>query len=290
MFEAVITQGSMTEAARRFGVTQPAVSAAIAKLEVQVGFPLFRREGRRLLPTSEATLLHAEAARLLADFRRLDEAAAGITAGLRGTLTIATNPGPAIAWFPPVIAAFCAARPDIRLRMLTRSSGEVRDLAALSAFDLGLAEAPFVRGEILIHRYAFARVAVLPAGHRLAVEPVLDPVLLDGEAMVATVSSSWNWATVARTFEAAGSTCRVVAECEFTAIAVNLVRAGLGVCVADPLSVAGLGTAGLVVRPFRPTLSYEVGLLAPAHGRMTRLAEVFAAQFHAHVRPHLIEA
>ena len=290
MFEAVITHGSVTEAARQFGVTQPAVSAAIAKLERQVGFPLFRREGRRLLPTSEASLLHSEAARVLADFRRFGEVAAGITAGLRGTLTIATHPGPAIAWLPTLLAGFCAERPGVRLRLLTRSSGEVRDLAALSAFDIGLAEAPFTRGETLIHRYAFPRVAVLPEGHRLAKEAVLDPALLDNEGMVATVTSSWSWATVARTFEAAGATCRVVAECEFTAVAVNLVRAGLGVCVADPLSVAGLGTSGLAVRPFRPTLPYEVGLLAPAHGTLTRLAGAFAARFHDHVQPHLIGA
>ena len=243
-----------------------------------------------MLPTPEASLLYSEAARVLADFRRLSEAAAGITAALRGTLTIATHPGPAIAWLPALIAGFCATRPDVRFRMLTRSSGEVRDLASLSAFDLGLAEAPFIRGEILLHRYSFARVAVLPEGHHLSGEPTLSPALLDDEAMVATVNSNWNWSTVARTFEAAGATCRVVAECEFTAVAINLVRAGLGVCVADPLSVAGLGTAGLVVRPFHPTLPYEVGLLAPAHGRLTRLAEAFAAQFHAHVQPHLIEA
>ena len=108
---------------------------------------------------------------------------------------------------------------------------------------------------------------------------MLGPALLDNEAMVATVTVGWNWAVVARTFEAAGATCRVIAECEFTAIAINLVRAGLGVCVADPLSVAALGIGRHIVRPFSPTLPYEVGLLAPAHGTLTRLAEAFATQF-----------
>ncbi len=74
---------------------------------------------------------------MLADFRRLSEAAAGISVGQAGTLTVATNPMPAIAWLPPAAAAFCRDRPQVRLRILTRSSSEVRDLAALSAFDLG---------------------------------------------------------------------------------------------------------------------------------------------------------
>lgn len=178
----------------------------------------------------------------------------------------------------------------MRLRLLTRSSGEVRDLAGMSAFDLGLAEAPFTRGETVLRRYSFARVAVLPDGHRLAAEPVLTPRLLDGEALVATVSSGWSWATVTRAFEAAGAECRVVAECEFTAVAINLVRAGLGACVADPLSAYGPDGRGLIVRPFMPVLPYDVGLLAPAHGTVTRLAEAFAAEFHTHVQPYLIEA
>ena len=103
------------------------------------------------------------------------------------------------------------------------------------------------------------------------------------------VRDSWSWATVARTFEAAGARCRVVAECEFTAIAINMVAAGLGLCLADPLSVAGARAQGLVVRRFQPTLPYDVGLLRPAHGTLTRLAEAFAAEFHAHVAPHVIE-
>lgn len=287
VFEAVVTLGSVTQAARRLGVTQPAVSAALAKLERAVGFALFRREGRRLLPTPEAMLLHGKAFSVLSDFRGLSETAAAIAAGQAGTLTIASNPGPAIAWLPAIAALFCRERPGVRLRMLTRNSAEVRDLAALSAFDLGIAEAPFTRAETVLRRYSFPRVVVLPIAHRLAAAPVLTPHLLDGQDMVATVNSSWSWSTVERAFDVAGARCHVVAECEFTAIAINMVAAGLGLCIADPLSVVGV--QGLVIRPFRPTLPYDVGLLRPAHGRLTRLAEAFASAFHASVAPHLIE-
>ena len=289
MFQAVITLGSVTEAARHLGVTQPAVSTAMTKLERDVGFPLFRRDGRRLVPTAEARQLSSQAIRVLADFQQLTEAAAGISAARTGTLTIASNPSPAIAWLPKIAAAFCRDRPEVTLRMITRSSEDVRLLSASSTFDLGLAEAPFSRSETLLRRYSFARVVVLPPDHRLAAHAVLTPKLLDDEGLIATVSSSWNWATVARTFEAAGAQCRVVAECDFTVIALNMVAAGMGICLADPLSVAGAGKPGLVTRPFQPTLPYDVGLLRPSHGTMTRLAEAFAAEFHAAVSPHQIE-
>ncbi|MBR1570260.1 MAG: LysR family transcriptional regulator [Bacteroidales bacterium] len=43
-FLTVLEEGSFTGAARKLGVTQPAVSAQIASLEDQLGFPLFERE------------------------------------------------------------------------------------------------------------------------------------------------------------------------------------------------------------------------------------------------------
>src|SRR6266568_3446078 len=103
MFQAVMERRSVTEAARVLGVTQPAVSSALARLEKHVGFALFRREGRHLAPTAEALLLNEEAGRALAGFAQLEDAAAGISAGHRGTLTIASNPSPGIAWLPAIV-------------------------------------------------------------------------------------------------------------------------------------------------------------------------------------------
>ncbi|MDR3538775.1 MAG: LysR substrate-binding domain-containing protein [Acetobacteraceae bacterium] len=289
IFRTVIDQGSVTAAARLLGVSQPAVSLSLAKLEKRLGFTLFRREGRRIVPTEEARLLHMEASRLLDGFDRLGVAIGEISAGQRGTLTIATNPGPAISWLPAVAAAFRRDRPQVLLRLLTRSSAEVRALARVSAFDLGLAEAPFANAEPVLRRYTLARVAVLPCDHRLAAHDVLTPALLDGEDLVATVRSSWSWSNVARAFDMAGSVCRVVAECEFTAIALNMVAAGAGVCLADPISASTVGP-GLVRRPFRPQLPYEVGLLGPPDGELTILARAFADALDAHIAPFLVES
>ncbi len=289
MFQAVMEHGSVTEAARCLGVTQPAVSGALAKLERSVGFLLFRREGRRVVPTEEAKLLHREASQVMTGFTRLAETAAGISAAQRGSLTVATNPGPAISWLPGVVAAFCRARPDVRIRLLTRSSSEVRDLAALSAFDLGLAETPFTHGETVLRRYNFARVVALRADDPLARHELLTPQLMDGTRLVATVASNWSWSVIARTFEAAGATYHVAAECEFTAIALNMVAAGAGVSFADPISAADVACRGLVARPFLPVIPYEVGLLAPAHGMLMRVAEAFTDALDAHLRPFLLD-
>ncbi len=59
-FLAVVEEGSFTRAARRMGITQPAVSAQIASLEAAVGHPLFERGAQlSLTPSGELFLQYA---------------------------------------------------------------------------------------------------------------------------------------------------------------------------------------------------------------------------------------
>ena len=60
-FLAVVEEGSFTSAARKLGVTQPAVSAQIASLEKIIGQPLFVRGTElRLTPAGETFLGYAQ--------------------------------------------------------------------------------------------------------------------------------------------------------------------------------------------------------------------------------------
>jgi LysR family transcriptional regulator, mexEF-oprN operon transcriptional activator len=58
VFAVVADSGSVTEAARRLYLTQPAVSAALRRLKTSVGAPLFARSGRGLQLTSRGARLH----------------------------------------------------------------------------------------------------------------------------------------------------------------------------------------------------------------------------------------
>jgi DNA-binding transcriptional LysR family regulator len=289
LFTAVIEHGSLTAAARALGITQPAVSAGLARLERSVGFSLFRRDGRQVAPTAEAGLLYEEAVRALAGVAQLDDAAAAIGAAARGTLTLATNPSPGIAWLPRIVAEFRRARPDVRLTLLTRSSREVRDLVAARAFDLGIAEPPFDKADSVVRRYRFAAVAALRSDHPLAGHAVLTPALLDGADLIGMLPSHGTSPAVAEAFAAAGAELRIVARCEFFATVLNLAAEGAGVAIVDPISAAGHGGRDLVVRPFAPRIPYEVAVLRPARGGLSRLAEAFAEAIDGHVRPFLME-
>ncbi|WP_164030848.1 LysR family transcriptional regulator, partial [Proteus mirabilis] len=58
--------GTVTAAAERMRLSQPAMSKILAGLEIDLGLNLFLRERKRLVPTGQAHLLYKEVRRLFA--------------------------------------------------------------------------------------------------------------------------------------------------------------------------------------------------------------------------------
>ncbi|MFD1704023.1 LysR family transcriptional regulator [Methylopila henanensis] len=71
IFLAVCDAGSMAAAARRLGLTQPAVSLAVAELEARVGAGLFNRAIRPIAPTPAGVLLRQRASALVSEARQI---------------------------------------------------------------------------------------------------------------------------------------------------------------------------------------------------------------------------
>lgn len=73
-FVAIVDAGSITRAAERLGLTQPAVSIALRELEAGLGTALIDRETRPVRPTRAGTVLYRRATRLMADVEGLRDA------------------------------------------------------------------------------------------------------------------------------------------------------------------------------------------------------------------------
>src|SRR6202051_1172198 len=104
-FRAVVESGSGTHAASSLGITHPAVSAQIARLESELGFSLFTRTGNRLRLTSEAVTFRAEVERTLDRIDDLGRAAEHIRQGQVGSLTLASHTIARVKMMPPGLDA-----------------------------------------------------------------------------------------------------------------------------------------------------------------------------------------
>src|SRR6185503_496468 len=133
VFEAAARHLSFTRAAVELSVTQAAVSHQVKALETHLGFPLFRREPRRLLLTDQGQL-YGQALRDV--FGRLHEATARVLAPAgRQLLTISVIPSFAARWLVPRLGRLQALAPEIDVRVAP--SREPADFGA-DGVDVGI--------------------------------------------------------------------------------------------------------------------------------------------------------
>jgi DNA-binding transcriptional LysR family regulator len=273
-FRALMIHGTMTRVAELLGISQPGVSTMIAALEHDFGVPLFVRRGTRLQPTPEAHLIYAEASRALEAVENTARVAAEIRAGKRGHLAITAYPSISIALLPRLLSVFAAERPGLQMKIITRASQSVKELMSTRTFDFAIAELPLDYPTAQMEVFSYQCQCMLPLGHSLAEREEITPADLDGVPFITLFRGDPVYQKLAAAFSEYGARWNVVAETEFFSSACELVAAGVGVGIVDPV-VSAPFTADVVRRPFRPAISYEIAILHPLHEELSQLAREF---------------
>jgi DNA-binding transcriptional LysR family regulator len=139
-FRVVATLGKISLAARALYLSQPAVTAQIRQLEEECGAPLFLRTPRGVSLNDRGRDLLAYARRLR---QVLDEAAAAVLAETPregGELVLAASTTIASYVLPPLLVAFCRARPDTSVRLDVGNTEQVLEEVKEGRVPLGLVE------------------------------------------------------------------------------------------------------------------------------------------------------
>lgn len=243
VFFAVMTCGTVTEAARQLGVSQPSVTTTIQQAESALGLSLFRREGGRLVPTAEARALFDEAERAhdaLSAFRTL---ARQLRSGQGGHLRIAAVPSLSLELLPDAIARFQQQHSGYNFSVTTLNTEEILQQldARVGTFHLGFSfggaddagfESQWV-GDAPLH-------AVLPAAWDIPREPVLPLVRLAGLPYISGFDSTPSGQACRNLFTDAGIEPRVVATIHTHHLAGRLVQRGMGYAILDAVTVRAL--------------------------------------------------
>jgi LysR family nitrogen assimilation transcriptional regulator len=124
-FIALYEERSITRAAKRLHVVQPAVSMQIRKLEMDYGLTLFERTTHGVIPNALAQQLYPLCQKVLGDLgvaaSFLKEAKGKIT----GSLSIGVPPSLAHSCLADVVAEFCVQYPDVRLTVHEAYTGHL---------------------------------------------------------------------------------------------------------------------------------------------------------------------
>lgn len=138
-FEALSTERSVTKAAQRLGIRQPAMSASLSRLRTQFGDQLFVRSAGQMRPTAKAEQLMAPIHAALNAAREALGETDRFAANVSGqTLTIASTDYTSLVLMPAVVAAVACSAPHVNLRVIGYDKDEVAELLADSQVNLAL--------------------------------------------------------------------------------------------------------------------------------------------------------
>src|SRR6266550_1956911 len=91
LVRAVVSEGTLTDAAKLLYLTQSALSHQLNDLEREAGAPVFVRVGRRMLPTAVGLRILRTAEGTLASLDELTEDLERMASGRMGTLRVTTQ-------------------------------------------------------------------------------------------------------------------------------------------------------------------------------------------------------
>jgi DNA-binding transcriptional LysR family regulator len=275
-FRAVFESGSVTGAAQRLHMTQPAVSRLIRDLERELGLALFARQRQRLVPTEEGRAFFREAERALAAVDQVVDIARDIRTLQGAHLRIVTLMIAGFGILPAAMKALIAVHPRARISLDIKDVRDIADWVATGPFDIGITVMPFDDARVECEPLATVRcVLVAPKGHRLAQKRMVSLKDLEDERMVLASPGSSARDRFSAAFASVGLPYVGAVDTPSAFSACQCVAHGLGLAVVDPFTFAAASRLDIVARPIRPAIELSFGFFFPANRPRSALVSAF---------------
>jgi LysR family transcriptional regulator, regulator for metE and metH len=239
MLVAIADEGTVTRAATRLNVSQPALSHALRALERRVGIALFERQSRGLVATEAGERLLRTARTVMREIERARLDIAGGAIGRGELLRLSTECYTAYHWLPPVFQGFRERCPGVELRVVPSAIGhplrELRD----ETLDVAIvvrreAYAGFVYHEL----FEDEMVVIMHPDHPLASEPFAVAQHFADEHLLLYTEDPFDTTIMRAVLTPAGVMPREISYVPATEALFELVRTGLGLSVVARWAVA----------------------------------------------------
>ena len=276
VFRSVMLAGSVVGAAKLLNVTQPGVSRTIALLEMRLGYALFERRGRRIVPTAEAEALFREVEQIYTGVDRIVQVATDLRFQRAGALRVATLPALSQWLVPQAIARFQQTRPRVGVFVQSLPSRQIADLVSTRQLDVGVVELPLAMPAIRIEPLPpVAMMVALAPTHPLARRRKLSLKDLKGERMVLLSQHSYVRYQIDDAFNAAGVIPDVAVETPSSSIVCALVAAGAGIGLVSRWTAMPAAGPTVTVLPLKESLHSRYAAIFPESVPVSSLARAF---------------
>ena len=198
VFDAVMAEGSLTRAAERLAMTQPAASQALKRLHVAIGEELFHRTAFGMRGTPRAELLWPQVRAALAQLQTALSPRTFDPTADAATFNIAMADATAAMLLPPLVMAIEGQRALANIRTLPLTTRDPRRLVEEADADLAVGYFPNAIAAIvaqgsdatLHHRqlYATEYVCVMRRDHPLAAQELTLDAFVEAHHLLVTFS------------------------------------------------------------------------------------------------------
>ncbi|OUI87492.1 LysR family transcriptional regulator [Acetobacter tropicalis] len=230
IIQEVAREGSLTAAAAKLNLTQPALSHAIRKLEDQLGVKIWRREGRSLTPTQAGEWLLSLANRLLPQFALAEDRLEQFANGKRGTLRIGMECHPCYQWLLKIVSPYLDQWPKVDVDV--RQKFQFGGIGALFSNEIDILVTPdplYKPGLSFTPVFDYELVLVVGPDHPLRHTKFILPQQLAGETLITYPVPSERLDIFTQFLQPAGISPRQQKQIETTDIMLVMVAHGRGV-------------------------------------------------------------
>jgi LysR family transcriptional regulator for metE and metH len=285
MVEAICREGTVTAAARRLAVTQPALSHRLRELELQLGAKLFRRDGPRMSVTREGERVARSARAVVEELARLRHDLGQLQSGYQGVLRIATECYTCYDWLPAALTSFAAAFPGVEVQILPEATRDPVKSLLGGALDVAIVYTQVQRDDVVLKPlFRDELVAVVPRSHPFAARRYLSAREFRDQCLLCHFPELERNAFAREVLRPAGVTPARVQAVQLTGAVLAMVAAKRGVAVIPRWVLGKERNAGR----FRAVRVTRSGLFRVWHAALraenqalpalTRLVEVIARE------------
>jgi len=255
---------------------QSTVSRKIARLEHEVGVPLFERIGRSIRLTKAGRRFVGRAERILGEIRDAVAEAAGTVSAETGEVHLGFLHTVGARWLPERLARFLDQYPGVRFILEEGTAGEVVAGLLDGRFDLGiLGPPPDNTPEIELVPLFRERISVVvPLQHRLVGNASITLRDVAGEPLILPRSRTGLRRVIDDAFARQGLTEHVAYEGDDFAIVQGLVEAGLGISLL-PMPLPSPSTRVVVIPLRDPPIARTMAIAWDRRRTLPPAAQLF---------------
>ncbi|MDO8388877.1 MAG: LysR family transcriptional regulator [Actinomycetota bacterium] len=284
-FVAIVDHGGFTKAADALHVAQPSLSQSVRRLEADLGASLFVRHGRGVRLTAAGHSLLGPARRLLRDANTARESVSVHTGAVTGVLDLVALPTLVADPLVGHIGAFRSLHPRVMVRVAEPGTARVlTEMIRDGRCEVGLTESiEPIEGLTQVPLSRQRMLAVLPPGPEADLPERLDLREFGKQALIMTPRGTSTRDLLDHAYAAVGVSPFVAVETGQREAIVPLVLAGAGATLLPEPLARDAGLRGARVRPLKPSLHRDVGLIHIADG-LSPVGAAFVALVAAHGR------